>query len=144
MYPWYSLHIVLSLLCLVAPVMSQAQELPTADRLGIQTVIEQQLKAFRQDDAAGAFAFASPSIQAKFGTPAVFLRMVQTAYQPVYRSRHVTFKALQLTDGVPTQAVFLVGPDGVPVMAFYLMQKQPDGAWKIDGCYLTAFKDERL
>jgi hypothetical protein len=144
MYPWHSLRIVLSLLCLAAPVMSQAQELTTADRLGIQTVIEQQLKAFRQDDAVGAFAFASPNIQAKFGTPAVFLRMVQTAYQPVYRPRHVTFKALQLTDGVPTQEVFLVGPDGVPVMAVYLMQKQPDGAWKIDGCYLTAFKDERL
>jgi hypothetical protein len=144
MYPWHSLRIVLSLLCLAAPVMSQAQELTAADRLGIQTVIEQQLKAFRQDDAAGAFAFASPSIQAKFGTPAVFLRMVQTAYQPVYRPRHVTFKELQLKDGVPTQEVFLVGPDGVPVMAFYLMQKQPDGAWKIDGCYLTAFKDERL
>jgi hypothetical protein len=124
--------------------MSQAQELTAADRLGIQTVIEQQLKALRQDDAATAFAFASPSIQAKFGTPAVFLRMVQTAYQPVYRPRHVTFKELQLTDGVPTQSVFLVGPDGVPVMAVYLMQKQPDGAWKIDGCYLTAFKDERL
>jgi hypothetical protein len=124
--------------------MSQAQELTTADRLGIQTVIEQQLKAFRQDDAAGAFAFASPNIQGKFGTPAVFLRMVQTAYPPVYRPRHVTFKELQLTDGVPTQEVFLVGPDGVPVMAFYLMQKQPDGAWKIDGCYLTAFKGERL
>jgi hypothetical protein len=29
-------------------------------------------------------------------------------------------------------------------MAFYLMQKQPDGTWKIDGCYLTPFKDERL
>jgi Domain of unknown function (DUF4864) len=144
MYPWHSLRIVLSLFCLAAPVMSQAQELTAADRLGIQTVIEQQLKAFRQDDAAGAFAFASPNIQGKFGTPAVFLRMVQTAYQPVYRPRHVTFKELQLTDGVPTQAVFLVGPDGVPVMAFYLMQKQPDGAWKIDGCYLTAFKDERL
>jgi hypothetical protein len=124
--------------------MSQAQELTAADRLGIQTVIEQQLKAFRQDDAARAFAFASPSIQAKFGTPAVFLRMVQTAYQPVYRPRHVTFKELQLKDGVPTQEVFLVGPDGVPVMAFYLMQKQPDGAWKIDGCYLTPFKGERL
>ena len=144
MYPWHSLRIVLSLLCLAAPVMSQAQELTAADRLGIQTVIEQQLQAFRQDDAAAAFAFASPSIQAKFGTPAVFLRMVQTAYQPVYRPRHVTFKELQLKDGVLTQAVFLVGPDGVPVMAVYLMQKQPDGAWKIDGCYLTAFKDERL
>ena len=34
------------------------------------------------------------------------------------------------------QRVMLVGPDGVPVMARYLMQRQPDGSWLINGCIL--------
>jgi hypothetical protein len=124
--------------------MAQQQELSASDRTAIQTVIEHQLAAFRNDDAVGAFAFASPGIQSKFGTPEVFMTMVQTAYRPVYRPQHVAFKELQIVDGVPTQAVLLIGPDGVPVLAFYLMQQQSDGAWKIDGCYLMAFKGERL
>ena len=126
------------------PAMAQQQELTAADRTAIQTVIERQIDAFRNDDAAGAFAFASPMIQAQFGTAAYFMSMVQTAYPPVYRPRHVAFKTLHVVQGVPTQPVLLVGPDGVPVIALYVMEKQPDGAWKIDGCYLIAFKGEQL
>jgi hypothetical protein len=46
--------------------------------------------------------------------------------------------------GQPTQAVLLVGPDRVPVLALYPMQQQPDGSWKTAGCYLVPFKDEKL
>jgi len=123
---------------------AQEQALTAADQAAIRTVITRQLDAFRQDDAVAAFSFASPMIQAKFGTPDVFLQMVKTAYQSVYRPRYVTFKDLQRSQGIPTQAVFLIGPDGVPVTAMYMMQKQPDGAWKIDGCYLLAAKGEAL
>ena len=135
---------LLILWLLIPPVMAQQQELTTADRSAIQAVIERQLEAFRRDDAAGAFAFASPMIQAKFGSPENFLLMVQTAYPAVYRPQHVAFKDLRVADGMPIQQVFLIAPDGVPVMALYMMEKQPDGVWKIDGCYLKTFKDERL
>jgi Tetratricopeptide repeat len=47
-------------------------------------------------------------------------------------------------EGQPTQAVLLVGPDGVPVLALYPMQQQPDGSWKTAGCYLVPLKDEKL
>jgi ketosteroid isomerase-like protein len=123
---------------------AQEQELTAADHTAIRTVIERQLEAFRQDDADAAFAFASPMIQAKFGTPEVFLNMVKTSYQPVYRPQYVAFRDLHVVQGVPTQPVFLIGADGVPVTAIYIMQKQPDGVWKIDGCYLKASKGEAL
>lgn len=135
---------ILVLLLLAIPAGAQEQELTAADQTAIRTVIERQLEAFRQDDAAAAFAFASPMIQAKFGTSEVFLNMVKTAYQPVYRPRYVAFRDLRILQGVPTQSVFLIGPDGVPVTAIYMMQKQPDGVWKIDGCYLKATKGETL
>jgi hypothetical protein len=136
--------VALVLLLLVLPAMAQQQELTAADHTAIRTVIERQLEAFRHNDATVAFAFASPAIQAKFGTPEQFMSMVQTAYPSVYRPRHVAFKELRLVDGVPTQEVLLIGPDGVPMLALYMLQKQPDGAWKIDGCYLLSFKGERL
>jgi hypothetical protein len=51
---------------------------------------------------------------------------------------------LTTLEGQPTQAVLLVGPDGVPVLALYPMQQQPDGSWKTAGCYLVPLKDEKL
>jgi hypothetical protein len=111
MYPWQSLLTVCVLCSLAPPVVAQSQALTAADHTAIQTVIERQLEAFRHDNAAGAFALASPAIQAKFGTPEEFLHMVQTAYQPVYRPRHVAFKELWILNGVPTQSVLMVGPE---------------------------------
>lgn len=144
MLPRPRLLLVGILLFMSFPVVAQQQQLTAVERAAIRTVIERQIEALRQDDAAGAFAFASPSIQAKFGTPTHFMAMVQTAYQPVYRPRHVAFQELRIVDGVPLQQVLLVGADGVPVLALYIMEKQSDGAWKIDGCYLMAFKEEKL
>ncbi|WP_206602953.1 DUF4864 domain-containing protein [Leptolyngbya ohadii] len=63
----------------------------STDRAAIRAMIERQLQAFQQDDAAGAFAFASPGIQAQCGTPENFMRMVQRGYAPVYRPRSVEF-----------------------------------------------------
>lgn len=60
-------------------------ELTAADRTAIRTVIERQLAAFRREDATAAFAFASPEIQAKYGTPEYFMTIVKTFYEPVYR-----------------------------------------------------------
>ncbi len=138
------LRVLLPVLLLALPLYAQERDLTDADRAAIRTVIERQLDALRQDDAAGAFALASPEIQAKFETPERFLMMVQTSYQPVYRPRQVIFRDLTTLEGQLTQAVLLVGPDGVPVLALYPMQQQPDGSWKTAGCYLVPFKDEKL
>jgi len=134
------LSILFIVFLIALPLSAQQRDLTDADRAAIRTVIERQLEALRQDDAVGAFALASPEIQAKFETPERFMTMVQTWYQPVYRPRQVVFRDLNPLAGQPTQAVLLVGPDGVPVMALYPMQQQPDGVWKIAGCYLVPFK----
>ncbi|MEZ5862931.1 MAG: DUF4864 domain-containing protein [Geminicoccaceae bacterium] len=39
--------------------------------------------------------------------------------------------------GQPTQMVHLVGPTGEAVTAYYQMQQQPDGSWKINGVFLS-------
>jgi hypothetical protein len=112
-------------------------EFTAADRTAIRAAIERQLEAFRRDDAAGAFAFASPEIQAAFSTPEDFLIAVKTFYEPVYRPRRTGgFTNLHVINGQLTQPVLLVGPNGDFVVALYTMQKQLDGAWKILGCSL--------
>ena len=108
-----------------------------ADSTAIQSVIGNQIEAFRHDDATSAFSLASPMIQGMFGTPENFLAMVAHGYPPVYRPGAVRFTDLVTIDGVLTQKVELLGPDGRAYLALYAMEKQPDGTWKINGCQLT-------
>ena len=129
---------------LSAQALAQSADLSAADRGAIRTVIEDQLAAFGRDDADAAFAQAAPGIQTKFGTPEIFMHMVRSAYQPVYRPREVQFRDIVEIDGVPVQHVFLVGPGGELVIALYPMERQPDGAWKIAGCYLIQAPDESV
>ena len=118
-----------------------AAGLGAAEQGAIRKVIESQLAAFRRDDAAGAFAFASPKIQAIFGDPTTFMAMVRRGYQPVYRPRRFEFQALTEVQGQPAQEVFFVGPDGGEVLGLYIMDRQPDGRWRIDGVYLVEPED---
>ena len=113
-----------------------------ADRAAIREVVRSQLAAFQRDDGAAAYAFASPMIQQMFPSVEVFMSMVRTGYVPVYRPREVEFRELVDFRGEPTQLVLLVGPDGVPVLAHYMMQRQPDGTWRINGCVLTEAADQ--
>ncbi len=107
-------------------------------------MIEAQLDAFRADDGATAFSYASPTIQEVFDNPNRFMTMVRTSYQPVYRPREVEFQDVIEVRGVPTQLVLLVGPDSEVVTAFYEMQQQADGAWRINGCILRPLSDRAI
>jgi hypothetical protein len=125
------------ILCLWATgLLAQSVTLSDDDRLAIQAVITDQLDAFQRDDGPAAFAQATPDIQARFQSAANFMRMVRDAYQPVYRPRQVEFRDVVDFHDAPAQRVFLIGPDGVPVIALYPMARQEDGSWRIDGCYL--------
>jgi hypothetical protein len=114
-----------------------AQELSSADRSTIRTMIGDQIEAFRRDDAALAYGYAAPEIKQLFQTPERFMAMVREQYQPVYRPRSVTFGDIAETaDGV-LQKVFLTGPDGQNWVAGYLAERQADGSWRISGCALV-------
>ena len=130
--------LALAILLLLAP-PGRAQDAPLAapDREAIARVITGQIEAFRHDDAAGAFAFAAPSIKAIFGDADTFLGMVRRGYPPVYRPRSFQMGQLSTTDGQIVQRVEIVGPDGKPALALYSMERGADGVWRISGCQLT-------
>jgi hypothetical protein len=112
-----------------------------ADAATIRGVIAQQVEAFRRDDGPAAFAFASPGIQAIFRTPDIFMEMVRSGYQPVYRPRTMEFRGLDMTAEGLVQQVLFVGPDGRPVLALYHMEHETDGTWRISGCELAVPSD---
>jgi hypothetical protein len=140
---WLALAVMVAALAVAT--LARADEdspLGEADRNAIRGVIEAQLAAFQADDGETAFGFASPSIQRQFGDPATFLAMVKAAYMPVYRPREVQFRRLVELAGEPVQQVLLVGPDFAVVTAHYIMQRQPDGSWRINGCVLGEAADQ--
>ena len=67
--------------------------------------------------------------------------MVRQGYAPVYRPREVEFRDVIERDGKVVQRVYVVGPDGVPVIALYIMERQSNGVWKIGGCTLLKSDD---
>ena len=115
-----------------------AAQVSPADQTAIRGVIEGQVEAFRRDDGEAAFGYASPNIRSLFGTPETFMDVVRQGYRPVYRPQVFEFREIVTLHGMPTQKVHVVGPDGRPVTAFYPMTQQPDGSWRIEGCYLQA------
>ncbi|HJT13245.1 MAG TPA: DUF4864 domain-containing protein [Dongiaceae bacterium] len=137
--------ILIALLLLTGTDLARADDsVAPADAAAIQQVIQGQMNAFKVDDWSAAFAYASPSIQTKFESPQVFSQMVTQAYQPVYRPRGVEFREVKASEFGPTQEVFVVGPDGLSYLAYYTMEKQADGTWRINGCYLVRAEDESV
>jgi hypothetical protein len=121
-----------------------AAELGAADHQAIRTAIEGQMEAFKRDDGAAAFAYASPRIQAIFKDPETFLSMVRKDYEPVYRPRVVSFRDIESIEGNLVQPVLVMGPSGVPVTALYIMERQDDGTWRIGGCVIVAEPDKGI
>jgi len=117
---------------------AQAQDVSDADRTAIRDIIQSQVDAFRRDDGDATFGLASPSIRGMFGSSDIFMDMVRQGYQPVYRPQAFDFGEIVTLDGQVTQKVHVIGPDGLPVTAFYPMTRLPDGSWRINGCYLQA------
>jgi hypothetical protein len=127
----------LALALAIGLVSLAAAEVADADRAEIQSIIGSQIDAFRRDDGAAAYDFASPMIRTLFPTPDIFMEMVQTGYMPVYRPQSFTFGPLLDTPRGPVQRVFITGPDGAGYVAEYFLQQQPDGTWKINGVTLV-------
>ena len=107
----------------------------------IQTVIENQIAAFKVDNFAVAFSYASPSIQSMFGTAEKFGVMVQRGYPMVWRPAEVQFLDLRKMSGDFWQQVLIRDQAGVRHMVLYRMQKGPDG-WRINGVQLGKPADQ--
>ena len=112
------------------------------ERAAVRSVIEGQLSAFAADDSDRAFSFASQNIQEMFITARNFMDMVRTAYPVVYRPAGVSFQVPVKRGEDVWQAVQMRDAKGVDWVALYNLQRQANGAWKINGCVLQKGTDQ--
>ena len=126
------------MLCLSAPAAS-AQEV-LAPNPEIEATITGQFDAFRAQDVAGAWDFASPNIQSLFGSPENFARMVEQGYPMVWAPGQVDFVDLQSFGGLLVQRVQVIDPAGGVHFLGYQMVQTPDG-WRINGVQVLPAPD---
>jgi len=126
-------RLLLSLVLLWLPAFAApAQE---ARDPGIETTIQQQFDAFRADDVARAFSFASPTIKGLFGTPETFGLMVRNGYPMVWRPADVQFLDLRDVAGALWQRVMVTDQDGRTHLLDYQMVKTGQN-WQINAVQL--------
>jgi hypothetical protein len=113
---------------------ASAGGLSPKDQKQIIEVVQAQLTAFSQDDAAKAFSFAAPNIRHLVGTAENFLEMVRTQYGIVYRPSSTTFMQPNGEVGEAVLKVQMTDEDGDTWIATYTLQKQKNKTWKITGC----------
>jgi hypothetical protein len=112
-------------------------QLTKADWQAIRKVISQQLAALRAGDGGKAFDYATPSIRAQFGDARSFMAMVRQAYSPLLEARYDEFLDGAVIDGVIVQPLRLIARDNSVVVAFYTMERQRSGGWRISGCMIA-------
>jgi hypothetical protein len=125
--------ILLALLLIGSAGIATAAE----DIAAAQSIIRSQEEALGRDDAAAAYAFASPGIQQRFHDPETFMSMVRNGYTPVYRHRSFEFGEAKVSNGTISQEVHIIDANGAAWEALYTLEPQPDGSLRISGCVLT-------
>lgn len=111
-----------------------------AQNAEIEANIAAQIQAFKADDFATAFTFASPNIQRLFGNPDNFGAMVRNGYPMVWRPADVRFLELREISGTLWQKVMITDGDGRVHVLDYQMIRQ-DAGWKINGVQLLGNSD---
>jgi hypothetical protein len=106
------------------------------DVANARSVIRAQEQAFGRSDAAAAYSYASPAIKKLFPQADVFMRMVQSAYAPIWRHRSFEFGEARTEGHWVAQRVHIVDADGEAWEAMYTLEQNADGSWEITGCSL--------
>jgi Domain of unknown function (DUF4864) len=119
------------------PDLPAATGFTPADETAMRALIEAQIAAMQADDWPGAFALASPDLQAQYGTPVALRDDVIAHYGPLPAIASVEFIDIVTFRGLPTYRVTLADGDGSTTTAYYLVRRLDDGSLRIAGCVLV-------
>ncbi len=117
-------------------IQAKAAGLGKSEVTAIQSAVQLQIEALVNDDADRAFALTTEDARNRLGSPDNFLKMIKEEYDPVYRHRTALYSSPQIVLGKVYQVVRLTDLDSHVWVAIYLMHKDAQGTWKIDGCRL--------
>ena len=113
------------------------------DLLETQGIIENQIKAFLDQDAEKAFSYAAPVIKLKFNNPEQFMSMVKNYYEPVYNPKQYYFIESKFFDGSIYHQLQVISQSNMSYLATYSLIKDND-QWKISGCAVYPMKQELI
>ena len=102
-------------------------------KVAVQSVIDNQINAFRARDHQQAFSYAAPHLQKMFGSTERFIGMVKSGYGAIYGAQQWSFGRSQTVGKEIMQEVLLTGPNGLEWVALYTLRQQEDGSWRIAG-----------
>ncbi|SNT01237.1 protein of unknown function [Noviherbaspirillum humi] len=112
------------------------ESLTDEDQVAIQAVVQTQLDALADDDAAIAFEQTTDQSKLQIGSPDNFMRMIKEQYNPVYQHQLALFSDPRVVHGMVLQVVRLTSRDSHVWLALFRMERDEGQAWKIDGCQL--------
>jgi hypothetical protein len=113
---------------------THSNSLSPKDQKQIIGVVQSQLNAFAQNDAAKAFSYAAPNIKHLLGSAENFLEMVRSQYEVVYKPASTIFMQPIGEAGEAVLKVRMTDADGDTWIATYTLQKQKNKVWRITGC----------
>jgi hypothetical protein len=141
-------HLMLGLLsCFLISGLTWAEVQPTEesqDKERIMAVIDAQLEAFQSGDAEKAYSFATPGIQRQFPNSSIFMQMVMNGYNVLRQPTQVEYQVLREHFGVKVQLVQLTDLNGFTFQAFYQMEQQNSGEWRIGGCMIQQIDQNKI
>lgn len=98
----------------------------------IHDIIVKQLKAFRDRDAAAAYALTSTDIREKYLDAKAFLHNVRVTYRALYENASYTFLERSEINGSHIQKMEIVDSDGKTATVLCRIVKNDSGEWMID------------
>lgn len=140
----YIKALVFALIAILGGYTVAAESDDVAQRKAVRAVIEQQLKAFKDDDYEKAYSFAASSVKQIFASSEHFAQMVRSQYHPIFRSASYFFVRDDLTEGDAMQEVIITDDKGALWQAVYSLQKKADKPWKINSVLLAPYRGKSI
>ncbi|MEL6441920.1 MAG: DUF4864 domain-containing protein [Cyanobacteria bacterium J06621_8] len=112
-----------------------------SDKAKIRQLIEQQLKAFQQNDEAAAFALTSPSMQKKFSRQD-FITTLKDKYRGMIEPRSIMFRGFTLINNFPALVSMIMDQEGSLAQGIFIVQHQQDYSWRIHGYELVSINEK--
>lgn len=125
---------------LTVAAFAQNKAVGQAETLATQSVVRDQLQAFKSGDLQRAYSHAAPNITAHFPTVELFSTMVKRGYGAIFKADGFVFGRNTAYNNEVYQEVLITDSSGKQWQAVYTLKQQTDGSWKITGVKMEPHK----
>ena len=98
-------------------------------------IISSQIKAFKYQNVAEAYSFASPFIKSKFANAVVFGSMVKSSYPMIWAPKEFKFLEFNFFNESLIQRVLFIDKNDQIFMFDYEIKNYGQDQWLINGVY---------